>query len=101
MTVSRTSIVVSVDRLGGLLDQGCVGRVGGGGPERVANHRHALVDAAHEQHQDGEQRGDGDDDDGAADDRSPPQICLRRGQAGRVLHVSLPTVGVRGPGPRR
>ena len=61
----------------GLRDQRGVGRVGRGLRQGVADLDDPAVDRAHQQDQDREQRGDGQDDDEAADDRAPPQVALR------------------------
>ena len=48
------------------------------------------VDRAHQQHEDGEQGGDGEDHDEAADDGAPPQAPLRRRQ-GEHSHRQPPS----------
>ena len=79
---SRPSARTASTPLGGLADQRGVRGVRAAAACSVSRTMHdPPVDRADQQHQDGQQRGDGEDDDEAADDRAPPQVALGRRSA--------------------
>src|SRR5215468_11935024 len=77
-----------VDTFGGLTDERRVVGVRLRGLQGLPHHDHTLIDAPHQDDQDGEQRSDGEHDHKPANDAAPPQAALRRRQCLRLGHVS-------------